>query len=370
MGAELIDALKTRYVFVDTSMYESKNFQFHQHALGRFKELCGEHILYLLINSVVEGEVKSHLIEKANEAASHVKEFKKTIRILRNLPELSHYGIFEELQKSRVEQLLLDKFKEFIDEAVYEVIDLNLASISEIVESYFYKKPPFSNKKKEEFPDAIILESLLSWAKNKKTKVYVLSTDGDMRDYCDLYGEYLSYINDLDKFINLVVKTEDKLSDLSKFAEDQFDIHANEIKKILEDKINVIEYSTTGYYDNEIEDINAYGLSIIDRNIIKASREYSEFSLSIKFTVVAWHRLIDYDRSIWDSEDRRYIFSAYTSKKIEHEVECNAYVWIDYEDGLAVNTSLNEVNIEDSYIELDPENGVRLDSIEHNLFDE
>lgn len=365
-----MDALITRYVFVDTSMYESKNFQFHQHALGRFKELCGEHILYLLINSVVEGEVRSHLIEKANEAAKHVKEFKKTIRILRNLPELSHYGIFEELQKSSVEQLLLEKFKEFIDEAVYEVIDLDVASISAIVERYFNKKPPFSNKKKDEFPDAIILESLLSWAKIKKTKVYVLSTDGDMRDYCDLHGEYLSCVDDLDKFINLVVKTEDKLSDVSKFAEEQFDIHANEIKKILEDKINIIEYSTTGYFDNEVEDVNAYGLSIIDRNIIKASREYAEFSLSIKFTVEAWHRLIDCDRSIWDSEDRRYIFSAYTSRKIEHEVECNAYVWIDYEDGLAVKTNLNEVNIENSYIELDPENGVELDSIEHPLFDE
>lgn len=365
-----MDALKTRYVFVDTSMYESKNFQFHQHALGRFKELCGEHILYLLINSVVEGEVRSHLIEKANEAAKHVKEFKKTIRILRNLPELSHYGIFEELQKSSVEQLLLEKFKEFIDEAVYEVIDLDVASISAIVEKYFNKKPPFSNKKKDEFPDAIILESLLSWAKSKETRVYVLSTDGDMKDYCDLHGEYLSCVDDLDKFINLVVKTEDKLSDVSKFAEEQFDIHVNEIKKILEDKINIIEYTTSGYFDNEVEEVNAYGLSIIDRNIIKASREYAEFSLSIKFTVEAWHRLIDYDRSIWDSEDRRYIFSAYTSRKIEHEVGCNAYVWIDYEDGLAANTNLNEVNIEDSYIELDPDSGVQLDSKEHNLFDE
>lgn len=367
----MTDVLETRYVFVDTSMYERKNFQFHQHALGHFKELCGESTLYLLINSVVEGEVRSHLIEKAREAAKNVKEFKKTIKVLRNLPELKHHGIFDELQETTVEQLLIEKFQEFIDEAVYEFVDLNTASISEIVGKYFNKKPPFSDKKKDEFPDAIILESLLTWAKNKNTQVYILSTDGDMRNYCEACGSWLNYVDDLEKFLNVVVTTEESLADLAKFAEVQFDSQVKKIEARLEEQINTIEYSTSGYgVDDQVDDVNAYGLSMLERNIIKSDREYAEFSVSINFTVEAWHRLTDYDRSIWDPEDKKYIFTAQSSRKVRHEVNCNAYVWIDFEDGLAINTYLNEVNIEDSYIELDPDDGIELDYQEHDLFDE
>ncbi len=76
-----MDLLKTRFVFVDTSMYENKNYQFHQHALGSFKELCCEDNLYLLISPIVEEEVRSHLKAKSREAAKHVKEFKKTVTI-------------------------------------------------------------------------------------------------------------------------------------------------------------------------------------------------------------------------------------------------------------------------------------------------
>lgn len=362
--------LETRYVFVDTSMYENKNFQFHQHTLGRFKELCSDHILYLLINSVVDNEVKSHLIEKGQESARHVRDFKKTIKILRNLPEIKHHAIFEELKKEDVERLLLEKFESFKDEAVYENIDINLASLDTIITKYFGKEAPFSNKKKNEFPDAIILESLQEWAKEKTVSVYVLSVDNDMKLFCQNSGGWLTYIDNLDDFINLVVTTENKLSDLSKFAEEQLESQISELESQLEDLINSIEYTTIGYdIDDEIRDCNAYDLVILEKNIIKVDREYAEFSLSIKFTVDAWHDLTDYDRSIWDSEDKKYMFMAKTSRKVQHEVQCNTYILIEFEDALAINTYLSEINIEDSYIELDPDNGMELECEEHDIFD-
>ena len=365
------EELETRYVFVDTSMYESKNYQFHQHALGRFKDLCNEHNLYLLISPVVDGEIISHLTEKAHEAAKHVKEFKKTIKILRNLPELKHHGIFDELTKNDTERLLLEKYEEFKDEAVYEWVDIDLAKPSVVTEHYFQKTPPFSDKKKDEFPDALMLISLLEWAKQKKTRVYILSNDGDMVSFCNTSGGWLEAVSDLDGFISLVLNNEEELKDLAKFSTERFGECLDEIKSSLEENINDIEYSTSGYdIDDEVTDVNAFDLEIVDTNIIKADREYAEFSLTVKFTVEAWHSLTDYDRSIWDSEDKKYIFTAQTSRKVRDTVTCKAYAWIDFEDGLAVNTVLNEVYIEDSYIELDPDNGDIIDTQEHELFDE
>lgn len=367
--ASVPEELETRYVFVDTSMYESKNYQFHQHALGRFKDLCNEHKLYLLISPVVDGEIISHLTEKALEAANHVKEFKKTIKILRNLPELKHHGIFDELTKNDIERLLLEKYQEFKDEAVYEWVDIDLAKPSVVIEHYFQKTPPFSDKKKDEFPDALMLISLLEWAKQKKTRVYILSNDGDMVSFCNSSGGWLEAVLDLDGFISLVLNNEEELKDLVKFSTERFGECLDEIKSSLEESINDIEYSTSGYdIDDEVTEVNAFDLEIVDTNIIKADREYAEFSLTVKFTVEAWHSLTDYDRSIWDSEDKKYIFTAQTSRKVRDTVTCKAYAWIDFEDGLAVNTVLNEVYIEDSYVELDPDDGDIIDTQEHELF--
>lgn len=365
------EELETRYVFVDTSMYESKNYQFHQHALGRFKDLCREHNLYLLMSPVIDGEIISHLTEKAHEAAKHVKEFKKTIKILRNLPELKHHGIFHELTKNEAERLLLEKYKEFKDEAAFEWVDIDLAKPSVVTDHYFNKIPPFSEKKKDEFPDALMLISLLEWAKQKSIKIYILSKDGDMENFCDSSGGWLEVVSDLDAFISLVINNEEELKDLANFSTARFKECLDDIKRHLEESINDIEYSTSGYdIDDEVTEVDASDLEIVDANIIKADREYAEFSLTVKFTVEAWHRLTDYDRSVWDSEDKNYIFTAQTSRKVRDTVTCKAYAWIDFEDGLAANTVLNEVYIEDSYIELNPDDGEIIDVHEHELFDE
>lgn len=360
---------ETRFVFVDTSMYQQKNFQFHLYALGRFKELCEEESLYLLMNKVVESEVKKHLIQKAHEAANHIKEFKSTIKILRNLPELPHHGIFEELPKSNVESMLLEKFDNFIEYAVHEYVDLDLASTSKIVDSYFNFKPPFSQSKPNEFPDAIMLEALLSWSKSKSNKVYVLSTDGDMKNFCASHPNQLEYIDDLDSFINMVVTNEDKLSDITSFSKSQLDLEMDNVIEMLDEQINSIEYSTLGYdIDDEVNNTEAFDLKIKDVNIIKADKNYSEFSLSISFTVDAWHNLTDYDRSIWDSEDKVYMFTAQTSRKVRHQVFCKAYVWLNHEDGLPANVDIQDAYIEDSYLELDPDDGEIIKSVEHEIF--
>ena len=255
------DELKTRYIFIDTSMYERENFQFHEHALEHVKTLCREKTLHLLMNQIVENEVRSHLREKAHEAANAVKQFKKTIKILRNLPELGHYVIFNELKGIAVEELLIQKFQDFIDEAVYETIDINLASITEVVAKYFDKKPPFSQKKKNEFSDAIMLESLLEWAKSKQTQIYILSADGDMKRFCEAHKEWLFYVGDLNKFLDLVQRDKEEFA--YRFANEQFQSLLSEITLKLEDEIKSIEYVSSGNdFDDEIFDADAYGLDL------------------------------------------------------------------------------------------------------------
>ena len=367
----MTDILQSKYVFIDTSMYESKNFQFHHHLLGRFTELCEERSIYLLMSIMVDGEVISHLTSKAHEAAAKIREFKKTIKILRNLPEIKHYGIFEELSKDEAKKRLLEKYEEYKEAAVFGWIDIDLAKPSIVAAHYFGKTPPFSDKKKDEFPDALMLLSILEWAKNTNEKIYILSNDSDMKNFCDISDGYLLYEQDLDKYIELVINNDERLKDVTSLADDRFSAHKPEIEERLEECLSSIEYSSVGdTCDGDVTDAKAYDLEITDKSIIKATSEFIEYSVSVQFIIEAWHRIPDYDRSIWDSEDKRYIFVAETSKKMRDTVHCNAYVSISVDDGLAHKTNLDDAYIEDSYIELDSESGELLDYIEHELFDE
>lgn len=364
-----MDELESRFVFVDTSMYQSKNFQFYQHALGRFTDLCQENAINLLMSPVVEQEVRSHLISQGTEAARNIKDFKKTIKILRNLTNLPQHSIFSELTKETINENLIENFDNFLFDAVYEKVSVGEASLESIVNSYFNKVAPFSDKKKSEFPDAIILSSLLAWAKKNNSQVYVLSTDGDMADFCENSNGWLIYSNDLDRFIGDVIFTEDKLKDLSAFALDQYKAVKDEVEALFEEQLDSIEYTSSGFdLDNEITEIETSALTIGSINVIKADRDYAEFSLELTFDVEAWHSFSDYDRSIWDSEDKKYIFVAQSSRHIRNTVKCIGYVTIQYEEGLSVNTTLDSVEVEDSYIELDPNEGIELSFVEHDLF--
>lgn len=59
-------------------------------------------------------------------------------------------------------------------------------SMSELVGRYFDHRPPFADKetKKHEFPDAISVLTLESWAAEHKTKMVVVTNDGDWVAYC------------------------------------------------------------------------------------------------------------------------------------------------------------------------------------------
>ena len=359
--------LKTRYVFVDTSMYEGKNFQFDSHALGRFAELCENRSINLLMTSITEREIRSHLTTKAHEAAKSISGFKKEIKILRNLTDIPHYGIFEQLKAEDINNSLLDMFQDFLDVSVSENIPLSAASIDKIVDDYFNLKAPFSEKKKGEFPDAIALHAIDAWAKNNNTDVYILSTDGDMQDFSNNNNNSLIHENDLESFISLVITNDDAHKEPIKFAENRFTEIWTDIASLLEDDVEELEFS--GSY-GEIDEWDISDIIYHDAKVQQGSRESSEFSIKVQFEIEAWHLIDDYDRSIWDPEDKKYLFMAQNRVKVKNTVECDAIVHLEYEDGLEVNTEITEHYIEDDYIELDIDEGEEIELQQLPIFDD
>ncbi|WP_186828340.1 PIN domain-containing protein, partial [Pseudomonas syringae] len=92
--------LKSRLVFLDTNIYEGKNFQFLEHSLGSLKKLIDDAEVHLLITEITKREVVSHIAKNVKYSAAQINKIKKSAMIFRNVPNERIHAIFEKLSVS------------------------------------------------------------------------------------------------------------------------------------------------------------------------------------------------------------------------------------------------------------------------------
>jgi hypothetical protein len=107
--------LASRSVFIDTSAFEAKNFQFGQYALEKLEVFLKSEELNLIITDVTIKEVEKHLKEYSYKAARLVKKLQKDGRFLRNTPELPCHGIFSKITEDMIYNIVIQKFHFFLD---------------------------------------------------------------------------------------------------------------------------------------------------------------------------------------------------------------------------------------------------------------
>jgi len=103
--------LESRLVFIDTSAYENKNYQFNEHVLGRLCEFLASERLHLLITQITINEIKAHLLAKSEDSARAIKKVQKEAMFLRNTPELACHGIFENVTAADIYNITLKILK-------------------------------------------------------------------------------------------------------------------------------------------------------------------------------------------------------------------------------------------------------------------
>lgn len=175
-------------ILVDTSIFDSHALKLEKGLLGKLAQFQKSPIEYLFPD-VIKNEVKSHLeskikisrsaLEKSlNDAGDHLffegSELNDAKKILIDSKEI------EGLADSRVE-----KFIETTNALVLETG--SYVSVSELLSKYFSNKPPFAEtgKKKNEFPDAIVLMAVEAWAEQNNIFVLAVAKDGDWQKYCE-----------------------------------------------------------------------------------------------------------------------------------------------------------------------------------------
>jgi len=300
----LSETLKSRYVFIDTQVFVRHGIQLERSALKRLRELASSCMIDLVLTDVVVGEVESKIKEKIKNSRNSLTKFLKESEIISEKISNAISVINEELTEEVLESHGLSLWQHYINTSRATVISSKNIDASILLSKYFNEAPPFSAKKKNEFPDAISLLSLESWAKENENEIYVISGDGDLEDWCkNNTGFY--YLKSLNDFIDLYNKTEEKLTYL---IHEIFDTEKDWILSIIEDEFIECEFSYRPDAEAEVENINITEVQSHDLSVIEIDEERALLSLSVQIDFSADVSGYDYGSAIWDSEDKEYAY--------------------------------------------------------------
>jgi hypothetical protein len=188
-----VQHLLTRYVFIDTEAFRKARFDWTGKTLSRLVEYARQGHLHLLTTEVTKGEVTSQLREVLADAAASVKKHEVVLR------QAGAGEALTTIAGTDTAIAALDAaFEKFLKDTKAINVPLS-ADLSALLGDYFARRPPFSAKKKSEFPDAVTIASLLAWCAKRRATAYVVSGDPDLKACCSASGPlfYAASVGDI-----------------------------------------------------------------------------------------------------------------------------------------------------------------------------
>lgn len=191
-------------ITLDTSIFDGNRLLLEKGLLGKLSQFKNSKVKFVLTDIVVH-ELKKHLNEKIKASKNSLEKSIEDAREhlffegsdLNEAKEKILKGKnTEDLAKSRVENFIESTGAQLLDSGSY-------VSVSELRDKYFNNEAPFATtgKKKNEFPDAIALMALESWAEANDERIYAVAKDKDWELYCQEL-ECIDYFEDLSKALD------------------------------------------------------------------------------------------------------------------------------------------------------------------------
>ena len=302
------DSFNATTVIIDTSAFHDVNSDFigvNSELLPSFFDTLKEKDILLLTHPVLDGEIKKHiddssLVKNQQQLVLYLQKTEKLLKMAGCFSDdftkkINEFDIKNELYKG-----YLERYK--------DAVRLDYPKWENVFDKYFRAAPPFSEtgKKKAEFPDAVIIESVREYIKeHENDRLLVISRDGDWENsFKD--NESVEVVDSIEKAIHLINEIDCVLSDDMMFM-------------IYNSALDDIHKSLQFYLDNECYDVTEYEFeegfeadcvevtSIGDFfSLLRASRNQMLIQTEVDIQVSGKGVVFDIDRSVWDSEDKCY----------------------------------------------------------------
>ena len=339
MALQLDQDLQTPYVFIDTEGFIRAQYDWDGRILSKLVEFAKQGNLRLLTTDITKREVYVHLREHLIEATNAVKKYRIVLGQVQNsdiIATLSDAEAFTKLKQS---------FEPFL--CATQAIDVPTAiSLEDLFADYFALRPPFSNRKKSEFPDAVVIASLRAWCAKRNTNAYVVSGDPDLKHCCSASGPLL-YAASIEEIISRATVSQE-LHDALQHAlsENELLIEwlAEKVGRLTVVRGDLRLRHLSGVV-NDVYDVNVYSLSVLERDGTRLTCEI-EFEAGLDL------RLSVQERERFGYEDDNYQPARSCRTKSIYRV-FSAEVVVKFDPQIPEEIELESVYVDKDSIELD-----------------
>ena len=347
--------LQTRLVFIDTSAYQAKRFQFGHYDLAHLERMVAEKKIHLLVTDVIRSEIESHIRRFADDAVSQLKKFQKAAAFLRVAEEATGSGLFVSVNADAVFKEAMVKFRDLMDNGLTEHVPVSIVDTSQIFRDYFSGAPPFHREaKKAEFPDAFSLAAVDKVARERCHKVYIISADGDMKAVAEQNSNFI-HLEKLEHLLDLVNRNDEELAGLSGFADSVLQQLQAEILENAREKLDEGEFVpvSSGDSDHDVSNIEILHIDIAELQLIDVDTDGATYDVVFNVSLEATYDSVDYSGINWDREGRIMYGMLESSDTFHHLEQYSATIEIGFVDGLRANAELLDVSFDDTIFDLD-----------------
>jgi hypothetical protein len=354
-------------ITLDTSIFDAQGLRLES---GLLKQL--EQFRYsstrLILSEIVREETISHLTQKARDAQ---KEIEKSLKQAKEHWQVEDKDI-EDIKKTifagdEAQEIASKRFSQFVEVTSLEIIEAqDYVRVGDLIQKYFQAKPPFSEtgKKKNEFPDAIALMSLERWANNNQTKIIVVTSDNDWKNFCQ-GSERLVAIDDFAGALGLFQLQD--ADDICKYLSERYD--KGELEDVKEAISNALEYrmsdiniypeaSSDFRYEQESAEVtlNGFDFKLLEPpNLIFRPVSFDDDTLVVESKLsVDVNIECDFSFYVYDSIDKDDVRMGSNSASVQTNLDVDILVsFIGDLDKVGAEVEVDDVEIEITVPEVD-----------------
>lgn len=303
-------------VTIDTNIFFGAKFDFGIDGIFHIlREYVNDGTINLILSDIVIKEVKHHLKEKAIEVKRIVKKCSRDIKKMFSNEMLCAAG-FESFINIPCEENVVQecnlRFEQYINDLKPEILNSGNINANKIIEDYFDMKPPFEEKKKEEFPDAFIIEQVKK--RFDKEDIYIISADKGFKRAFE--GENYYLLESLSDLFDMINKDKEGYKETISSLKSNIESIIIDIEERLRDCDCI--YVCGMSYDSECciegydyDETYLENISDIECRIHSVDQILEETSIvtlncSADITMICCYN--DYENSPWDSEEEKYIY--------------------------------------------------------------
>lgn len=350
-------------VFIDTNIFIQCKYNFSDSStLGRIANLVKLGKVKLVLSDIVINETKKHLSDSAQNAIESINKARNDIlkRIdLSNFAGVDIHGFLDIEVNRNISNEIQEGFYNFLSKASVLVLESSKVPVDSILLDYFGNKPPFedSGKKKNEFPDAIMAHRI-KMEYSEKNPIWIISEDfGFLSSFNGIDG--ITCLNSLNALFDLISQDDLVMYNLAKNYFDKKDnmltLSEGIVEVMQESEIEVdgLDYDRKGlfggYEYDEVDiakiDLNAIELfsinEIQDTNILVTLKCKAKIKSNCFFD--------DIDNSIWDSEEKEFLYLSKAEVVEEHEVIFEVNINLDV-DKNTMSLHVSDISLEEKIL--------------------